>query len=370
MKIGFFTFLLTMLLGSIAYVTIRGIQSFSLSPVLRSVYWMAMAVSFILLLATFFVPAVLSPALSKAVSFIGYTFAVVVLYLFLAFLLIDMIRIVNHFTSFIGNISLFRYWAAIASVGIIVVMLCIGNFRFNHPETVRLRIETSGTTRQKEVKIVAVSDVHLGISIHKKRLQHYVDLINSEKPDLVLIGGDLIDRSVKTVVKNAMEEELQQIAAPLGVYAIFGNHEYYGEGGKEVMDFYRKSGITLLRDSSILVNNDFYIVGRDDATNRRRKSLKDIVSGLDISKPRILLDHQPLHLADAANNKIDFQFSGHTHEGQIFPGNLIVKKIFELPYGYLQKGNTHYYTSSGLGIWGPHYRIGSQSEMVVIEFRY
>ena len=101
-----------------------------------------------------------------------------------------------------------------------------------------------------------------------------------------------------------------------------------------------------------------------------RKNLSDIVKGLDANKPRILIDHQPFHLEEAEQNGIDFQFSGHTHNGQFFPANLVVKRMYELGYGYLKKGSTHYYVSSGLGIWGPEYRIGTQSEVVVVNMSY
>ena len=155
----------------------------------------------------------------------------------------------------------------------------------------------------------------------------------------------------------------------MGVYVIFGNHEYYGEGDHLIADFYRKSNIKLLRDSCVQVNDDLYLAGRDDKHNPNRKELKDLLS-TTANKPVIVLDHQPYHLEDAANNNVDLQISGHTHNGQFFPANLVVKSMFELGYGYLRKGNTHFYVSSGLGLWGPQYRLGSRSEMVVVNFRY
>ena len=117
------------------------------------------------------------------------------------------------------------------------------------------------------------------------------------------------------------------------------------------------------------MNDDLYLAGRDDKHNPNRKELKDLLS-TTANKPVIVLDHQPYHLEDAANNNVDLQISGHTHNGQFFPANLVVKSMFELGYGYLRKGNTHFYVSSGLGLWGPQYRLGSRSEMVVVNFRY
>jgi len=112
------------------------------------------------------------------------------------------------------------------------------------------------------------------------------------------------------------------------------------------------------------------VVGREDRSNEKRKTLSELVKGLDKKYPTILMDHQPYHLEEAEKNNIDLQISGHTHNGQFFPGNLFVKKIYELGYGYLKKGNSHFYVSSGLGLWGPQYRIGTESELVVVNLRY
>ena len=107
------------------------------------------------------------------------------------------------------------------------------------------------------------------------------------------------------------------------------------------------------------------IIGRDDCTNDRRNPLSDLMK---LAKPghyTILLDHQPYHLEEAENAKIDFQFSGHTHDGQVWPISWITRIMYEKSFGYLRKGNTEYYISSGMGIWGPKFRIGTRSEYVV-----
>ena len=195
-------------------------------------------------------------------------------------------------------------------------------------------------------------------------------MINAQHPDLVLIGGDLVDRSIKPVISQKMEEELKSIHAPMGVYAVFGNHEHFSESIETAGQFFKDAGIKLLTDSVASVENQFYIVGRDDKINPHRKRLNVILNGIDNTKPILLLDHQPSSLPEAEQIGVDFQFSGHTHNGQFFPGGWFVKRMFELGYGYKKRGNTHYYVSSGLGLWGPQYRIGSQSELVVIDFKY
>ena len=165
------------------------------------------------------------------------------------------------------------------------------------------------------------------------------------------------------------------------VYACLGNHEYYSNQPK-ASRFYREAGITLLQDSVAKIGN-LCIIGRDDRTNMQRKSLamimeearkKGFISDLHLGKHSneflILLDHQPYHLEEAEQNGIDFQFSGHTHHGQVWPVSWVTDALYEKAYGSLQKGNTRYYISSGMGIWGGKFRIGTQSEYIVLTIEH
>ena len=162
-----------------------------------------------------------------------------------------------------------------------------------------------------------------------------------------------------------MAEEFRRLTAP--VYACLGNHEFYsGEQGAQ--QFYHDAGIHLLRDSAVVVG-DLCIIGRDDRTNMHRESLGKIMEENSFHIPQstflILLDHQPYHLEQAERHHIDFQFSGHTHHGQVWPISWITESIYECAFGSYQRGNTRYYISSGLGIWGGKFRIGTRSEYVV-----
>jgi predicted MPP superfamily phosphohydrolase len=121
-----------------------------------------------------------------------------------------------------------------------------------------------------------------------------------------------------------------------------------------------------LRDQAVIIDDKFLLIGRDDITNKNRKPLKSLVEGFNPEMPRIVLDHQPHNLSESYDNHVDLHISGHTHNGQIFPFNRIVAKIYELGYGYKKTGNTHYYVSSGLGLWGAPLRIGTRSEIVSI----
>jgi hypothetical protein len=118
-----------------------------------------------------------------------------------------------------------------------------------------------------------------------------------------------------------------------------------------------------------IAGESIQIVGRDDKTNSKRATLREILKDIDREKPIILMDHQPFNLEQAQNEEVDLQLSGHTHNGQFWPGSLIVKWMYELSYGYKSKGDTHYYVSSGIGLWGPKFRIGTKSEIVVIDLK-
>lgn len=222
----------------------------------------------------------------------------------------------------------------------------------------------------KKLRIVNLSDLHLGYTIQEDELAEWVELINKENPDIVLIAGDIIDSSVKAVDREPIIAEFKKIKSTYGVYACPGNHEYIstrGEGLNRAKSFLDKAGINLLRDEVVEIDDAFYIVGRDDKTNLRRKKLKELTDSLDKQKTIIVLDHQPYELELAEEANIDLQLSGHTHKGQIWPISLITEAMYEKDYGLLKKGNSTFYVSSGMGIWGGKFRIGSSSEYVVID---
>jgi predicted MPP superfamily phosphohydrolase len=371
MKTVFIFIALSILLSINSYVVIRGWQALPVGSSIRPIYLVSAIGLFLLLVVGMIFGSEMPQSIAKVITFIGFTYIIVFVYLMISFLIVDVIRIANYFFHFLpAGMATFRLWAMAGTLAITAIALVIGNYKFNHPQTVTFNISSDKPTQNKTLKIVAASDLHLGINIDKKRLQSYVKMINDQRPDIVLLAGDISDRLVMPIINQKMIEELSSIKATKGVYAINGNHEHYAEKPDITAEYLTLSGIKVLRDETFLVDSSFYIVGRDDKSNLNRKKLSEIVTGLDKKLPIILMDHQPYHLEEAEQNGIDFQISGHTHNGQFFPGNLFVKRMYELGYGYLKKGNTHYYVSSGLGLWGPQYRIGTESELVVINMKY
>lgn len=255
---------------------------------------------------------------------------------------------------------------------ITAVLLVYGYLNFNRPVVRNLKIELADNTaangEPRQLRIAAVSDIHLGHGIAKKRLEKYVSLINSRKPDLILICGDLVDSSVEPLYECKMEEELGLLKARYGIYMVPGNHEYIS-GIEKCGAFIRLTPIVLLRDSVVTIEGMVNIAGRDDRSNRRRKSVRELMDDTENRLPTIILDHQPAdtEVESAVKEKAALALYGHTHKGQIWPFSLLTKAIYTHDYGYGKIGQTHIYVSSGLGLWGPPLRIGSRSEIAVIE---
>jgi len=262
---------------------------------------------------------------------------------------------------------MFQSWTGLGIVaGLMTVIFTAGYLVYQNKDRVELNLEVPATVSlQKPVKIVALSDIHLGYTIGRKEFSRWVDLINAENPDIILIAGDITDNKVRPLIEQHMAEEFRRIRSRYGVYAVAGNHEYIG-GLTDALAFLNDAGVTVLRDQSVLVDDNLYVVGRDDRSNGKRRDIAELVHGLDRSKPVILLDHQPYNLEQAEQNGVTLQIFGHTHYGQVWPISLITKSIYEVAHGYKKKGDTHVYVSSGIGIWGGKFRIGTRSEYVVI----
>lgn len=288
---------------------------------------------------------------------VSTSWLIVFLYLLLTFVVLDLGRLVHLVPKqWLHN----NAWTAGTITVLVTALLTLGNIHYNNKVRVPLELKTSKQLAAP-MRVLMVSDLHLGYHNRNAEWQRWIEIINDENPDLILVAGDIIDGYVRPLLDEDMAAGFHQLKAP--VVACLGNHEYI-TGIDKALDFYKKAGITLLRDSTITVG-DLVIAGRDDRSNGKRKSIKQILGNNPSSKFVILLDHQPYHLEEAQQAGVDFQFSGHTHEGQVWPISMMVHSMYENAWGFYHKGNTRYYVSSGLGIWGGKYRIGTQSEYIV-----
>lgn len=376
MKFVFLFILLVFLAGS-CYVFARGWQLLPQSLAFKIAYSVLFASLWLSYPVAMLGKDSLPLPLIKWLAVLGSIFMVLVLYLILILLVIDLFRIVNHFLHFFpafltDNPLLVKRVTGGIVLGALTVLLLIGHYRFAHPvvEELELQVDKEANGR-KELHVVAVSDIHLGFTIGKARLRQYVEQINSLKPDVIIISGDLIDVSPRPLEAYRMQEELRELQAPLGVYMVTGNHEYIS-GIEASKKFISKTGIRLLENAYASPDSTFIMAGQNDLTAPDRKSMRHILQEAPKDLPVIGLIHQPydINLQDASDNRVDFLFCGHTHQGQVWPGNQIVKMLFKVPYGYDRKEQTHIFVSSGLGIWGPQFRIGTQSEIISVKMRF
>jgi predicted MPP superfamily phosphohydrolase len=356
------------------YIFRKGWKTLPDSPIGKTMYGIAfffLYSSFILaMLGRNFLPL----GIQKVFYLPGTVWLGAMLYLTLWFLMTDGILLIYRLISSTGKRTkrlLLSRIQVLAGYALVIAVLANGYYRFTHPAVVEKTIEIRKSGgKHRELRIVAISDLHLGVAIDKKSLQKYVQLINEQHPDLILIGGDLVDNNLLPLNLENMQEELNRLQAPLGVYMCLGNHEYLS-GITAGLAFLQKTQIQLLIDRAVSVDGSFWIIGRDDTQgNPQRQALETLVAQTCPTQPLLLIDHEPWTPNEAVENRIDLQFSGHTHHGQIWPLNYIASRIFTIAYGYVKTGDTHIYVSSGLGLWGPPFRIGTQSEIVVFHLQF
>ena len=250
--------------------------------------------------------------------------------------------------------------------------IALGSFSAHYPKITNYSVTVEKPLPREGFRVILLSDIHIGAMVRKKELARLVSMINSLEGDLVLIAGDIIDRDLDIYRKENLNEELGAIMASMGVYAVPGNHDYFGGNLRELKEMLAAAGVKLLADELVLLDG-VYVIGRNDFSVGRwggtRKPLSELTAGLDDSLPLILMDHQPVNLSEAEGAGIDLQVSGHTHRGQIWPALIITGRIYENHYGLLYKGKTAVVVTSGCGTWGPPLRIGTRSEIVCIELK-
>ena len=240
------------------------------------------------------------------------------------------------------------------------------------------------------LNVVLIADLHLGYNIGCRQMEQMVKKINAQDPDLVVVAGDIFDNEYEALEDpDRLAEILRGIQSKYGVYACYGNHDIQEKilagftfGGKEkkessvkMDEFLEKAGITLLRDEYVLIDDSFYLYGRPDYERPgrgidERKSAQEITADMDLSLPVLVIDHEPGELQELADAGVDADLCGHTHDGQLFPGNLTIKLMWENACGYLKKGDMHSIVTSGVGLFGPNMRVGTKSEICDIMMHF
>jgi predicted MPP superfamily phosphohydrolase len=361
------------------YVFIRGWQALEILARYRWIYATVMP----LLALSFIASQILKQWLDGPVIdffwLLGSLWLAALLYLCFSAIVIDLVRFVlrRFGEKLMGGYAHYDLVKCILFCVVTVsaaTLLSIGYYNATRPKVATIDIAVNKRVAgRSSLNIVMASDFHLGCINGRSALQRWVNTINDLQPDMVLLPGDVFDDNPAPVARKKLGDILAEIKAPLGVFFAPGNHENYGNLPRAV-EYLKAHHVQVLLDEAVLVDSSFYVVGRLDRSGERnnviRKPLEELVAGLECTKPVFLLDHQPVGLKEAVEAGIDLQVSGHTHRGQLWPFSLLTKRIYELDWGYLQKGGTHFYVSQGAGTWGPPVRLGTRSEIVQLRVNF
>ena len=311
---------------------------------------------------------------------VGSFWLAAMVYFLFAVLLLDLLRLVNHWLPFLPDFIKSNYGSAkaytlgIVTAGVLITIFS-GYINSVNPRIYSMEIDIPKRVNgMDQLKIALVSDIHMGTTFTKKRVQGMVERINSLEPDIILMAGDIVDEDLAPVIRQDLGGYLTKLKAKYGSIAVTGNHEYIG-GAEEAIKYLEAHNVKFVRDTSVLIDNKFYIVGREDRamenfTERKRKPLKELMKDVDLNFPVIMMDHQPFALGKVADALVDIQFSGHTHHGQLFPFNFITNMVYQKSWGYLRIKDSHFYVSSGYGNWGPPIRTGNTTEIVNIILKF
>ncbi len=358
------------------YIIRRGWQALAPRPVGRWVFVGIAAYLFLAFPLSRILARWLPTAATVFLSWVGGFFMAAMIYAFLFVLLIDILRLADRLFHFFprfvtadpGRAGVAAFWVVIAVIGLTLA----GGFVaavFPRLRTYDFTVARRESARDK-LNVVMISDVHLGAIWRNGHLRKMVARINGLEPDLILLPGDIVDMDVSKAEEEQMSATLRGLRAPLGVFAVLGNHEYYG-GAEKNIAYLEKAGVRVLQDESVALSGTVTVAGRKDLTaaqfGDKRKTLPEVLESADRRYPLILMDHQPFHLEEAERAGVDLEISGHTHAGQLFPITLINKAMYEQNWGPWRRGATQYYISCGAGVWGMPVRTGGISE--IVQFR-
>lgn len=318
----------------------------------------------------------------------------IMLYSLLYVVLFDLLRLIAKHTK-LKNTLLFSRGSVI-SIGSVVVACAVATCLYGIFNARNIKVNEYSVTvnkscgSDKHLKAVLVADLHMGYAIGVDHITNMVEKINQQDADIVIIAGDIFDNSYDGMDDpEGIKAQLQSIKSKYGVYAVYGNHDIdekilmgftFDWGGKQLhnekmTNFVKECGIKLINDESVLINDEFYLVGRRDTDkpgteDGTRADISELTKDLDKTKPIFVLSHEPDELQETADAGADIDFSGHTHDGQLFPGNLTIGLFWENPCGMIKKDDMYSIVTSGVGVYGTFMRVGTDAEICAVDIDF
>ncbi len=318
----------------------------------------------------------------------------ILLYLLMFIALFDLIRLIAKHTK-LKDTKLFSRAGIISVGGIIAIcaaVVCIYGFlNARHIRVTKYTAEVNKSCGERDsLRVVLIADTHMGYAIGADQIEQMAKRINEQDADLVVFAGDIFDNSCKNLDDpKRIAKAFRSIKSTYGTYAVFGNHDIEEQilmgftlnfGPKKLnaqgmYDFMDECGVKLMTDQTMLIDDSFYLVGRRDGEkvgteDGVRASIEELTEGLDKSKPIFVIAHEPDELQETADAGADIDFSGHTHDGQLFPLTIPVRLQWENPYGMIKKDNMYSLVTSGVGVYGPFMRVGTKAEIAVIDIEF
>jgi predicted MPP superfamily phosphohydrolase len=302
----------------------------------------------------------------------GYFSLPLLLYLVLWVPLVDLALGVALLTRILCKETLkrqrFRRAWLFLILGVPLAVVLIGTVRNNHPQIREYSIEIpKKSSGIRQLKIAFVSDFHFRETTNRHLVERFVEKVNAASPDIVLIGGDVLEGDRQGEKLGEFEAQFRRLKPKYGVYGVPGNHDLHRANA---MTFFNQAGIHLLQDTVEQIDNAFCLVGRNDGRSGGRKSIEELLRDCDRRLPVIVLEHRPTDLDNVSRSGADILLTGHTHNGQLFPVNFIVRRYYELSWGYKLKKGTHVFVTSGIQVWGPPVRTAGDSEILIINVSF
>jgi len=315
---------------------------------------------------------------------LGVYWMAVFVYLLMAFAAFDIVRLIIRLCAKNILTPQFNAIGTGAAICLCIIMIFFGALHARSIKTVNYGVNLQGYGNN--LRIALVSDLHIGSTVNSSWVSRVVDAINGSKPDIVCIAGDVFDGNVNNISGLPLIiAQLKRIDAPLGVYACLGNHDVdrfslsMGAGNEKITGALQEANITVLEDEVRPVGG-VYLAGRRDARpiggaggKNLRKTAAELLAGFE-GRPLIVMDHQPVQFAQIEQAGAGLMLSGHTHKGQLFPANFITGMIFKKAgaahYGHFRGGAAQAVITSGAGVWGPPLRVGTKSEVAVIDITF
>jgi predicted MPP superfamily phosphohydrolase len=308
------------------------------------------------------------PGLAGQVLLLGYYGLPLLLYLVMTVLGVDGLVGLARLAGFVAKDAVrsprFKRRRLAVTLGLPILAVVLGAVNHRVLRVHEYRIEVPRrSAAARELTLVFLADLHFRDAVSDRFLAELTAKVNAQKPDLVLVGGDILEGDRRGEDTGRYERAFRRMTSTYGAFGAPGNHEHLSRLGT---GFIERAGLRMLQDEAIRIDDALVLAGRADAHSRARKPVAELLATAPRGLPVVLLAHRPSQFDEARAAGVDLQLSGHTHHGQLFPINFMTARQYDLSWGHFVRGGAHLIVTSGVQGWGPMVRTVGASEIVVV----